>query len=100
MDHLQQAKELDFVSDLMATAMAVCAQFTADHAKELERRLVANWGGDRPYIGKLGKEARNMTSLRNMAIIRDFKAGERIPFLSRRYGLSKVRVWQIIQGCR
>ncbi len=98
MDHLQQSKDADFVSDLMAAAMSICAQFTLDHAKELERRLVANWGGDRPYIGKLGKEARSMTSLRNRAIIRDFKAGERIPFLSRRYGLSKVRIWQIIQG--
>lgn len=100
MDHHDQSVPQDFMGDLMAAAMAICQSFTLDHAKELERRLIANWGGDRPYIGKIGKEARAMASLRNRAIIRDFKAGERIPFLSRRYGLSKVRVWQIIQGCR
>lgn len=99
MDHLQQSNELDFVSDLMAIAMAVCAQFTPDHAKELERRLIANWSGERPYIGKLGKDARRMTSLRNRSIIRDYKSGESLPLLARRYGLSKVRIWQIIQGC-
>lgn len=58
---------------------------------------VADYAGDRVYIGK-GEEAASEMSARNRAIIRDHKAGERVALLARRYGVSRVRIHQIIKG--
>jgi Mor family transcriptional regulator len=57
-----------------------------------------DWGGERPYIAKQGESAQRETSARNRAIIRDWRAGERVSYLSRKYGISRQRVWQIING--
>jgi Mor family transcriptional regulator len=56
-----------------------------------------DWAGERPYIG-VRYEADRKISERNRSIIRDFKAGESIALLVRRYSLSRQRIWQIIKG--
>jgi Mor family transcriptional regulator len=56
-----------------------------------------DYAGDRVYIG-VNYEFQRKHSERNRSIIRDYKSGESIVFLSRRYGLSKQRIWKIING--
>lgn len=56
-----------------------------------------DWAGERPYIG-VRYEADKRMSERNRAIIRDYKNGEQVQFLARRYGISIRRIWQIIRG--
>lgn len=51
------------------------------------------FGGERAYISRRTGEGR---FARNAQIRRDYKAGEHIPLLQRRYGLSKPRIWEII----
>jgi Mor family transcriptional regulator len=51
------------------------------------------YGDEQVYIGKRPTEGR---FARNAQIRRDYKAGERIHLLERRYGLSARRLWQII----
>jgi Mor family transcriptional regulator len=55
------------------------------------------WKGERPYIG-VRMEIDKKMSERNRSIIRDYKAGERVNFLVRRYGLTRQRINQIIKG--
>ncbi len=56
-----------------------------------------DWAGERPYIGVRYEVCREM-SARNRAIIRDYRNGERIVFLARRYGLTRKRIYEIING--
>lgn len=58
----------------------------------------ADWAGERPYIAKSTEAARASMGARNRSIIREFKAGERVPYLARKYGISRQRVWDIIKG--
>ena len=55
------------------------------------------WAGERAYIGTR-YELNKLLSERNRNIIRDYKAGESIIFLSRRYGLSRQQIHNIIKG--
>ena len=59
---------------------------TNDHVRGL-------FGGERAYVSRRQGDGR---FARNAQIRRDYKAGERIPLLERRYGLSKTRLWEII----
>lgn len=56
-----------------------------------------DYAGDRVYIG-VNYQPQHRLSERNRAIIRDHKKGESIILLARRYGLSRQRVWKIING--
>lgn len=56
-----------------------------------------DYAGDRVYIGA-DYEYRRQLCDRNRSIIRDYKAGESIIFLARRYKLSKQRISKIING--
>lgn len=57
----------------------------------------SDWAGERVYIG-VNYTYQHRLSERNRAIIRDYKNGESLALLSRRYGLSKPRIWKIING--
>lgn len=59
--------------------------------------VVRDHAGERILIARTGAE-RIERARRDRQIIRDWKAGERIPLLARRYNLSRVRIWQIISG--
>lgn len=59
---------------------------TNDHVRSL-------FGGERAYVSRRPGDGR---FARNAQIRRDYKAGERIPLLQRRYNLSPARLWQII----
>lgn len=55
----------------------------------------SEFAGDRVYIAK-SKELE--LKARNRAIIRDWRAGERVPLLSRRYGVSIRHIRRIVAG--
>ncbi len=67
------------------------------HRGEAERIVRAAWGGERAYIGKLGESGQAEISARDRAIRRDFQRGTHVELLTRRYGLSKRRIWAILQ---
>lgn len=69
-----------------------------DKMRLAERAVRQDWGGERPYIAKGSEDAARQMSARNRAIIRDWKNGERLCFIARKYGISRQRVKQIIEG--
>ena len=71
---------------LTAAIQAHIRTSTNQHVREV-------FGGDRVYIARLPGKG---LSVRNAQIRRDYKAGEHIPLLQRRYDLSAARLWQII----
>lgn len=93
----------DFVDDLRERAITACTalgitrEVAAMVANELATGIAHDYRGDRPYIG-ITEAARMERSARDMAIRRDSRRGESLAFLSRRYGLSKGRICQIING--
>lgn len=66
-------------------------------ARELEEMLRMDFGGERVYVPKDGDKDRAEISMRNAAIRRDFRCGERVELLVRRYGISRQRVYQIVK---
>lgn len=58
--------------------------------------VLANWRGERPYIGGHGQAERER-SRRDAAIVRDWRAGERAATLVRRYGISRTRLYEILR---
>lgn len=56
-----------------------------------------DYAGERVYIGQ-PSDVRARQSARDRAIRRDHLAGERIPLLMRRYGLSRSRINQILSA--
>lgn len=65
-------------------------------AAEWQNGVERDWGGERPYIGK-GGEALRQISRRDRAILRLHAEGERVAYLSRKFGISPRMVWKIIQ---
>lgn len=60
--------------------------------------IQAEWCGDRPYIRKANEAARAERSLRDRAIVRDHQRGESSALLSRRYGISRRRIEQLVRN--
>lgn len=56
-----------------------------------------DWHGERPYIS-IKYEMDKTRSERNEKIKRDYKNGESIQFLQRRYGLSRKRIYEILSS--
>lgn len=90
----------EFVEDLharivssLAERLGVSPQTAGMVAAEVIGGMCDAWAGCEPYSGQ-----RRTSNERNRAIIRDFKNGERVPLLARRYQLSRVRIWQIVKG--
>jgi Mor family transcriptional regulator len=56
-----------------------------------------DWRGERPYISDKN-DADNKIRERNRSIIREYKNGESVALLVRRYGISRQRIYAIING--
>lgn len=79
------------------TGMGVEPAEAGKAAADWQQWLADEWGGDRPYIGREADAGRER-SRRDRAIIADHHAGERIPLLMRKYGLSRSRIYRILEG--
>lgn len=91
---------MDILADIkQRIADKLClAEEVADMLGLVLDEVRQDWGGERPYIAKSGEDVRRQMSARNRAIIREFKNGERVPYLARKYGVSRQRIWTIIKG--
>lgn len=92
----------DFITDIKTRLIEQAAELGI--SRETACLLAASidatakdYAGDRVYIGKGGDAAQRQ---RNHAILRDHRNGERVPLLMRRYGISKRRLYEIIQEAR
>jgi Mor family transcriptional regulator len=85
----------DIVADMLAVVHEIWPELGPEKLAAAERQIRERWGGDRPYIAIRAGLGR---SERNDAILRDHRAGERIPLLMRRYSLSRGRIYEIINS--
>ena len=85
----------DVVQYTLACVLAMAPQLNEAILLHASARVREVFGGDRVYISRRAGEG---TSARNAQIKRDYLAGEHIPLLERRYGLSRARIWQIIKA--
>jgi Mor family transcriptional regulator len=83
----------DVVEYTLRCVLALAPQLTEAIRQNVNNQVRSVFGGERAYISRRPGEGR---FARNAQIRRDYKAGERIPLLQRRYGLSPARLWQII----
>ena len=95
----------EFVADaaerivLIARALGVDADIAGQLASQWQQSVIADWGGERAYIGK-SNESQRLASRRHAAIVRDWSAGERTAALARKHNLSGAMVRRIVAGER
>jgi len=89
---LNQVRETIFRSLLESGTRPDAAQAAADAAV---LAMQSEFAGDRIYVAK-SKELEMMA--RNRAIIQEWRSGERVAFIARRYGITERRVRMIIAG--
>lgn len=87
---------IDTLDTLIALLHANGGVYIPGHRSEAERIARAAWGGDRPYIAKVGESGQQQISQRDKAIRREFAHGAHISLLARRHQLSERRVRQIL----
>ena len=78
-------------------ALGISKQTAQMIGSAIQRQVGCEYDGDRPYISNGAEAAREM-SARNRAIIRDWRAGERVALLARRYGISVRHIRRVIAG--
>lgn len=85
----------DVVDYTLRCVLAMAPGLSEAIAKAADAQVRQVFGGDRVYIPTRAGEG---TSQRNAAIRRDYARGERVELLVRRYGLSRQRIYAILQG--
>jgi Mor family transcriptional regulator len=94
-DHV--AELLRMVID-MAPAFGIALEAQAKLAAKVNGQFRDLWGGDRGYIQKESVRQRIDTRCaRNESIRREHRAGERIPYLARKYQISERQVTRVLQ---
>lgn len=78
--------------------LATIGHLTREAVEQIEAEIRQEWGGDRYYLGRVGESDRMAAerSARNAAILRDWRNGERIELLMRRYRLSRSTIYAIL----
>jgi Mor family transcriptional regulator len=87
--------ENDLVHDILHRVQAMF-DLPTERLVELEQRVRHDWGGERPYIPRLGESARLIRSKRDERIRAEHRRGERVELLARRWGMTERRVRQIL----
>ena len=85
----------DVVDYTLRVVFALAPQFEAAVREAAERHVRELFGGSQVYVPRRAGDGR---ASRNDAIRRDYRNGERIGLLARRYGLSETQVWRIVNG--
>lgn len=86
----------DIVLDILDRIALKVGAVTPRVARQLEKEIRNDWGGERPYIAKIGENARTERLQRNIRIRDEARHGTPIPVIARRHGVSEKRVRQII----
>lgn len=93
----------EFVADaserivIIARDLGISTELAGRMAMQWQEGIIADWGGERAYVGK-SEESRRATSRRRDAVLRDWQAGERVPALARKHNMSLRTVWRIIRA--
>ncbi len=104
-----RTKKIAFADDILGdmaqhVASALCQAFdlppeqVAQVVKRVEKGRRQEWAGDYARVCYIAHRDDEVRSDRNEQIVRDYLYGERVSLLSRRYGLSERRIWQIIHS--
>lgn len=88
----------DIVADIIQRVIQRWHDAPTNDLLALEVEVRRDWGGDRPYIAKVGEAGRVERSQREQAIRVEYERGERVGFLSRKWNLSIRRIQQIVKG--
>lgn len=84
----------DIVDDLFATIFKLAPEFSRAVAANADKQIRSRWGGDRPYVRRNLGEARNR---RNQTIFEQYKRGDSIASLARRWTLTERQIHNIIK---
>ena len=85
----------DVVEYTLRVVMAMAPGISPDVRAAAERHVREMFGGCQVYVPRRAGDGR---ALRNDAIRRDYRNGERINLLARRYHLSPAQIWRIVNG--
>jgi len=85
----------DVVEYTLRCVLALAPGLQAAVVEAADRQVRGLFGRTNPYIACRAGEGR---SARNQQIRRDHQAGERVPLLMRRYGLSDPQIRRILRG--
>lgn len=85
----------DVVEYTLRVVIAMAPDFSAAVREAAERHVREMFGGSQVYVPRRAGDGR---ALRNDAIRSDYRSGERIGLLARRYHLSPTQIWRIVNG--
>ena len=87
----------DIIDDVLRRVIEMAPEFSAALAAQIARETRHEWAGDKVRIFYIARRDEETRSQRNEAILRDYRGGERLALLERRYGLTQRRILQIIK---
>jgi Mor family transcriptional regulator len=86
---------MDILHDIEARMIG--AGVDGDTIRRILSEVRRDWAGENAYIARHGEDPRVIISRRNLALLRDWQRGERVPYLARKYGISVHTVYRIIR---
>lgn len=87
---------LDLVSDIFQRIAEKYKSLPPKVVEQVKAEVIADWGGERHYIPKVGESGRAQLTERDKQIRDAYRQGEHIELLARRHGISVKRVQQIV----
>lgn len=89
----------DLIADILGRIRACCSPKAAEKLDlaSIEAEVRRDWGGERHYVARSGETARKGLPQRDRQIREQYRRGERVRLLARRWGLSERRVRQIVK---
>ena len=87
----------DIIDDVLRRVIEMAPTFSAALAAQIARETRHEWAGDKARIFYIARRDDETRSVRNESIMRDYRAGERLALLERRYSLTQRRILQIIK---
>lgn len=91
--NLGAIEQTDDVVDYTLRCVLAMAPAFAAHLATVESHVRSQFGGDTVWVAR-----RRDLEARNHAIRQDWQRGERANLLARRYKLSPVQIWRIVNG--
>lgn len=91
----------EFVADAterivtIARGLGISTEAAGQLASQWQASVIADWGGERAYVGK-SNEGQRAASRRREAVLRDWRAGERVPAIARKHLISQRTVWRMV----
>lgn len=91
---------MDIIRDFLDRVSSAIGSetFTDQIAINIEQQMRKDWGGDRPYIPKSSDADMTVVTRRDVAVRRDYRSGESVSLIARRFGISRAMVYKIVSG--